>query len=168
MGEPKSDLFAVMRPDMLAFEDFWKRCLHGSPITCSATGKEYPGVAKPSLFFIDPMQYDLLSHVRATDTSPHTSVLSWMMAFVGMMVSITFPRKYGGSAEIILPEFTPEEVENGRLMKPHGEIKRIRGLPDMYDWEAYPQELVNIPIMKDQDKIQYTFHQYTKYVILIL
>jgi hypothetical protein len=165
MGKLRTDFSAALEPDMPAFHDFWGRCLHGSSITCSATGTEYPGVTKPLLFFLDSIQYELLAHVRVTDTSPSTSVLTWVMAFMGAMATTTFPDRYGGSAEIILPEYTEEEIVNGRSMKLDGKIRHVRGLPDMYDWEAYPQDFSHIPMFKDQDKIPYTFHKFTRYVM---
>jgi hypothetical protein len=164
MGDLATDFSSLMQPDISAFQDFWNKCLHSLPITCSATGTEYPGIPKPSLFFIDSVQYDLLAHVRATDTSPPTAVLTWMMAFLGTLVTLTFPKKYGGCLEIMLPEFTEEEIAKGRLMKVDGEIKHVRGLPDMYDWEAHPQDLSYIPMFKDQDRISHPFNKFIRYV----
>jgi hypothetical protein len=165
MGDLATDFSSLMQPDIPAFQDFWNKCIHSLPITCSATGTEYPGIPKPSLFFIDSMQYDFLAHIRATDTSPPTAILTWMMAFLGTLVTMTFPKKYGGDAEIMLSEFTEEEIAHGRPIKLDGKIRHVRGLPEMYDWEAYPQDLSYIPIFKDQDKILYPFHKFTKYVM---
>jgi hypothetical protein len=139
LGEHSFASLVVMGDHSAEFEPVWKELASSRPIKCSATGREYSGLAKPSLFIIDGFLCPWLPIIRSHTPSPPVPVLTWYVGFSAGIFPTSLPEKYGGWSHIALPEFTQEETMKGRPNPPTGKIVRLRGLPEMYDWELYPQ-----------------------------
>jgi hypothetical protein len=145
------------------FDPVWEDIVNSRPIKCSATGREYAGLSRPSLVIMDGFQYPWFSIIRSTTTSSPIPILTWFVGFSAGIYPSCLPEKYGGSSHITLPEFTKEEVIRGRANPPTGEIVRINGLPEMYDWELYPQLMAGAEDLLPPGTIIKGLHNFAKY-----
>jgi hypothetical protein len=146
------------------FKRIWPDMLDSRPIKCSATGKEYVGLPRPSLAILDGFQYPWFPIIRSTTSSLPIPILSWYVGFSGGIIHMCLSEKYGGINHITLPEFSDKEIELGRPHPPTGEILRLRGLPSMYDWEMYPQMFAGMEGLEEPGTIFHGLHNYAKYV----
>jgi hypothetical protein len=162
IGEHSTDILRGNAANTPEFESMWADILASRPIKCSATGKEYPGLPRPSLAILDGFQYPWFSIIRSTTTSSPIPILTWFVVFSGGIFHFCVSEKYGGENHVVLPEFTEEEVKVGRPNPPKGKLFRLRGFPPMYDWEFYPQLISGMEDFKKPETIVLGIHHYAK------
>lgn len=84
-------------------------------------------------------EYPWLSIIRAI--APGVPVLCWMIGFSGGLLRGCLPNSQGGVGDTLRIPFTPEEALNNRDFPQTGEIVKIKSMPDMHDWEHFPQAM---------------------------
>ena len=62
----------------------------------------------------------------------------WLIGFSGLMLGKFGPEKFGGTGDMLRSFDDPAEVVHAPIVC-SGKIIKTPGIPDMYDWEYWPQ-----------------------------
>ncbi|KIK52853.1 glycosyltransferase family 1 protein [Collybiopsis luxurians FD-317 M1] len=121
------------------------------PVTCSSTGTVVQGLAPPTVAIIDPFAGYAIDAIRSIAGSS-CSVFSWMTAPAGPVLRLCGPEEYGGGGDMSV-KVEAEVARTGRdtteVAKElfdnliTGQVIHIPGVPPVYDYEWYPQEVEN-------------------------
>lgn len=75
-------------------------------------------------------------HSNNGSTAP--PILQWMMGFSAGFVRMCGPADMGGRGDLLR---SLELRHSLTATKPRGQLVQIPGLPPMYDWEFFPQDV---------------------------
>ncbi|GJJ16168.1 hypothetical protein Clacol_010448 [Clathrus columnatus] len=146
------------------FEAFYTSVHNGSPITCQETGRVYTVEQRPNIVIADFFMLNTLAIINKLNEQdrPNEKVpmSTWNSAVLGPVMRIMGPEELGGIGDIgakakALAEktgITFEEAEAELYRPQKGDLVKVPGLPEMFDYEFYtqdniPEEIVKIQIM---------------------
>ncbi|KAH9476166.1 UDP-glucosyltransferase 45 [Psilocybe cubensis] len=126
----------------------YQQLLNSQSITCSITGDVFDSILPPDMVILDFFAHpQLLATREATGTKIPIAV--FVCAHAATILRTLGPEHYGGrgdlnakiEAEAARRGITPLEVGDSVYSHTDGTIIKIAGIPDMYDWEYFPQLL---------------------------
>ncbi|KAK7437849.1 hypothetical protein VKT23_018286 [Stygiomarasmius scandens] len=126
---------------LLSFEPTFQAIWNGEPIKCRSSGKEYT-LLKPTVAVMDPFAGYAIEAIRETAGSSFP-IVTWGTSTAGSALRVfKEPGKevdmklirYATEQELmpIMPRFVDEIT---------GRVVSVPGVPPMYDYEYYPQEI---------------------------
>ncbi|PPQ89308.1 hypothetical protein CVT25_000375 [Psilocybe cyanescens] len=141
------DLFSLLKPLVETYGPAYQTLLESKPISCAVTGKVFDAVPPPNVVVLDFFAYYQMLATRAI-TGNTVPILAWVTGHTSHGVRLFGPASHGGSFEDLSARIeaeaartgkTPLEIGDKIYRHTEGKIVQIAGLPDMYDWEAFPQ-----------------------------
>ncbi|KAF5311788.1 hypothetical protein D9619_003782 [Psilocybe cf. subviscida] len=162
--EPTDHLFSIFAKSAQAFPVVYKRLLASEVITCTAKGTVFEAVAPPVAIIMDFFAYGELQATRSITgtTIPVTAIVA---SGAGPMIQLFGPETVGGfgdvgariDAEVARTGRDPIEVGEELFYAVKGNVVRVRGLPDMYDHESFPQKLTPLGPISTVARAGYNF-----------
>ncbi|KAH9476012.1 hypothetical protein JR316_0011580 [Psilocybe cubensis] len=139
-----NDLHTIFVPLVKTYATTYEALTQSQPVTCTVTGTKFDPVPPPNIVILDVSAY---AHLQATRsiTGHAVPIVSWVTGHASSAIRLFGPADRGGhgdlgarSAEWALQ--TGASLEDiGDSTK--GTVVRIPGVPPMYDWEFFPQDV---------------------------
>ncbi|KAH9476195.1 UDP-glycosyltransferase 84A1 [Psilocybe cubensis] len=138
------DLFSMLKPLVETYAKTYGTLVASKPITCAITGKVFEAVSTPDIVVLDMLA------TRAI-TGKKVPIVTWVTGHVSHSLRLFGPASHGGAfedlwdrveAEVARTGKTPQEIGDSVYHQTEGKISKIAGVPDMYDWEVFPQTLL--------------------------
>ncbi|KAF5314295.1 hypothetical protein D9619_011866 [Psilocybe cf. subviscida] len=144
-----SDLPKVIAAYAEVYVEPYSRLVNGESLACT-TGATYPPAPFPSAVILDFLAPAQLQGTRQV-TDSRVPIFAWVTGSAPVIIRYYCPENVGGLGDVVgraqknfeaagegavLERFI--EAEYGRFS---GEIIHIPGMPPMYDYECFPQEL---------------------------
>ncbi|KAF5345928.1 hypothetical protein D9758_011456 [Tetrapyrgos nigripes] len=128
---------------LLQFEPTFKALHNGEPIKCFSSGKEYTDLPKVTVTVIDPFAGYAFEAIRGI-TESSTPILTWYTSSAGNILR-SFKKPPTGKLDVHTLRYGTERElmpRMGDFLDPIvGAESSGRGIPTMYDYEFFPQEL---------------------------
>ncbi|KAF9552859.1 UDP-Glycosyltransferase/glycogen phosphorylase [Agrocybe pediades] len=146
--------FEMMVPLGETYPKAYETLLKGEPITCAAKNITFDAVPPPSLVILDFFSFPQMAATRAI-TGNKIPVLAWATGFAFSFIRSLGPESMGGlgnmgkkiDAEAARLGVSPEEIGDKMFGQVNGSVIKMPGVPEMYDYEYYPQKLAfHVPI----------------------
>ncbi|KAH9476235.1 UDP-glycosyltransferase 74G1 [Psilocybe cubensis] len=129
----------------------YQAVVDGKPVSCATTGKSFEAVPPPKLSVIDFFAHPLMLVTRSI-TGPSVPIVAWISGHMGTLIRFWGPERFGGGGDIAkkvqeevartgAPVHEVEERLYSFAKISIGKVVSIPGVPDMYDWEFFPQAL---------------------------
>ncbi|PPQ89305.1 hypothetical protein CVT25_000372 [Psilocybe cyanescens] len=120
------DPFVVFPSLVETYPAIYQSLSQGKPISCSLTGAKFEAVPAPSVLILDLVAYPLIEATRSI-TGKSIPIISWITGHV--------------SSAMQLFASDLESDANKHYGTTDGKVVKVPGLPDMYDYEFFPQEV---------------------------
>ncbi|PPQ70942.1 hypothetical protein CVT25_013291 [Psilocybe cyanescens] len=155
------DIFSLFQPLAETYATAYQTLTDAKSISCAMTGTVFDAVPAPRAVILDPLALGQILATRAI-SGRSVPILSWYSGHVATIIRLFGPETLGGldnlaakiEAEATRRGVTAEEIGDSVLTHTEGKIIKIPGIPEMYDWEFFPQlppfEAHASPIMKLQ------------------
>jgi hypothetical protein len=123
-------------------------------ITCAVKGTVFEAVPAPAVVILDFFSFAQFQATRAI-TGQSVPIMAWMTGHASHIIRIFGPESLGGigdlgakiDAEAARLGVAAEEIASQVYNHTDGTVVKIPGLPDMYDYEVFPQKLpFEVPI----------------------
>ncbi|KAJ7887433.1 hypothetical protein B0H13DRAFT_892025 [Mycena leptocephala] len=157
----ETDFFALISKITESYPPVYEALFRGSAIRCASTGRGFSAVPPPTAVILDMLA---LPQLHATRSISGTMIPVFMFAasHAATLIRTCCPASIGGQgdlgpeidAEALRLGKTADEVANEMFTHTDGTVIKIPGLPTMYDYEAFPQILIDGPVAALQ-KISY-------------
>ncbi|KIJ28432.1 glycosyltransferase family 1 protein [Sphaerobolus stellatus SS14] len=130
-------------------EPFYKSVLQQETISCVVTGKSYEPWPKPKVVLFD-MYLNVFSTLKAVD--PSVKLLTWSPGNTSATLRTCCPEEIGGNGDVSARARAELERSGGEQKKieykitfgTSGKVVQIPGLPPMFDYEFYPNEIMEM------------------------
>ncbi|KAF8802209.1 UDP-Glycosyltransferase/glycogen phosphorylase [Phlegmacium glaucopus] len=142
------EIFNAMKAFAEAYPAAYHNLYQAKPITCSVTGTIFNAVPAPSAVILD---FFALAQLRMTrEISGHSiPIIACVAAGAAALIRLFGPESIGGlgdfgakiDAEAARTGLPTEEIGEKIFKHTEGKLIRIAGLPAMYDYEFFPQQL---------------------------
>ncbi|KAF5311787.1 hypothetical protein D9619_003781 [Psilocybe cf. subviscida] len=150
IAEPTDQIFAILAKAGQAYPPVYNRLVAGEAVTCAAKGTVFDACPSPVAIIMD---FFALAELQATrsitgDTIPVTAIVA---SGAAPIIQLFGPESIGGfgnvgpriDAEVARTGRDPIEVGEEIFHSVKGAVSRIPGLPEMYDYESFPQKLTS-------------------------
>ncbi|KAI0769598.1 UDP-Glycosyltransferase/glycogen phosphorylase [Trametes elegans] len=131
------------------FKPAWEKLVAGEPLVCAKTSAQIPALPKPQAVIADTFCVDAVAVVKAL-SGDSVKVYAWHSASTYSLFTLFGPEKLGGFGNV--RQKAEEEVKRtGKsyrdavfdiALKPKGDVKRLPGIPPMYDYEYFAQDFM--------------------------
>ncbi|KAF5313261.1 hypothetical protein D9619_003741 [Psilocybe cf. subviscida] len=146
--EPTDQLFAILSKCTQAYPAVYKRLIAGEAITCAVNGTVFDPLPPPVAIIMD---FWSLSDLKATRcmTGNTIPLIAIVASGAAPIIQLFGPESMGGfgdigariDAEVARTGRGPIEVGEEIFYAVTGSVLRIPGLPEMYDYESFPQKM---------------------------
>ncbi|KAJ7121066.1 hypothetical protein C8R44DRAFT_736757 [Mycena epipterygia] len=143
----ETQLFALMQPMAEHYPAAYETLSRGEGIKCATTGKIFATAPPPSAVIMDLFG---IQQLRSTRSISGTSIpiLTFIAGNAGSLIRLFGPESMGGldfgaqvKAGVLRTGKSADEVGDQMLEQADGRIVKIPGIPAMYDYESFPQNL---------------------------
>ncbi|EIN07786.1 UDP-Glycosyltransferase/glycogen phosphorylase [Punctularia strigosozonata HHB-11173 SS5] len=136
------------------FRAVYAKLLQAQSVTCAARGTIFAPLPPPIAAIVDFFALPVLRAIK--ELSPLIPVLAWQSGATSAVVRLFGPKERGGLGDLrpILNEIAARDCNNlvsaaSEWMENRpGEVYRLPGLPEMYDYEDFPQEMTQPMIQR--------------------
>ncbi|KAF8206894.1 hypothetical protein K438DRAFT_450137 [Mycena galopus ATCC 62051] len=137
------------------FPAAYETLLQGKAIRCASTGTTFPAASPPSAVILDVFALPQLKVIRSL-SGTQTPIFAFVCTHSAVLIRIFGPESMGGrgdfgarlDAEALRLGKTTDEIGEQMLKHIDGTVVRISGIPDMYDYEYYPQVTLSYPAVE--------------------
>ncbi|KAH9476237.1 UDP-glycosyltransferase 84A1 [Psilocybe cubensis] len=145
------DPFSLIAPLIQTYPAVYQSLVESKSVSCSVTGTVFNPVSPPNAVVLDFFCHPQMLATRAI-TGNSVPIISWFTGHVATGIRFWGPKTLGGYGDIE-KQVDEEAARTGRSPKEisdelynfpkraNGEIVRVPGVPEMYDWEYFPQNL---------------------------
>ncbi|KAI0760255.1 UDP-Glycosyltransferase/glycogen phosphorylase [Fomes fomentarius] len=134
------------------FEAAWKALDGGSELICSHTGARHSALPKPQAAILDCFAADGVNSIKAV-SGDTVKIYGWHPGLTYALINLFAPERYGGRGNLRLKAEEKarltgrpyEEVAIELTFRPGDNVVRLSGVPPMYEYEHWPQDLMLPP-----------------------
>ncbi|KDR78382.1 hypothetical protein GALMADRAFT_138474 [Galerina marginata CBS 339.88] len=146
--------FEVMKQLAETYAAAYQTLSEGKPVTCAVKETVFDAVSAPVAVILDFFALAQFQATRAI-TGHSIPIMAWVTGHASSRLRFFAPESMGGigdfgakvDAEAARTGASPEEIGNKLFNLTEGAIVKIPGLPDMYDYEYFPQKSrVDVPV----------------------
>ncbi|KAJ7197806.1 UDP-Glycosyltransferase/glycogen phosphorylase [Mycena pura] len=150
-----ADIFELIPLTAKHYPAAYETLLQGRAIRCASTGTEFPVVPAPAAVFLDMFAFQQLHATRA-QSGTAVPVFSIMASPAAAAIRTFGPEMLGGLGDLgaridreVARTGRPEEEVGSQIFRQtDGRVVEIPGLPPMYDYESFPQIILDAPIVQ--------------------
>ncbi|KAF4610327.1 hypothetical protein D9613_010450 [Agrocybe pediades] len=157
------NLMDLSKPTAESYTSYYEALVQEKPILCPVKGTPFEAVLAPTLVIADFFAGTQFEATRKL-TGHRVPIVAAITAHASSIIRLFGPESHGGigdlskmvEAEAERTGKKPEEVGDEVLQATSGKVVKIAGIPDMYDYEYFPQVLPfsgAIPFMTAANKI---------------
>ncbi|PPQ89615.1 hypothetical protein CVT25_012532 [Psilocybe cyanescens] len=151
------DPFSLMGPLIQTYPAIYQALVENKPVSCSVTKTVFDAVSPPDVVVLDFFSHAQMLATRAI-TGRSVPIIAWLTGHVATSIRFWGPQSLGGYGDIER-QIDEEVARTGSSRKEigdrlynfnkrtNGEVVKIVGLPDMYDWEYFPQNVSHISLL---------------------
>ncbi|KAJ7121067.1 UDP-Glycosyltransferase/glycogen phosphorylase, partial [Mycena epipterygia] len=150
----ETQLFALVKPMAEHYPAAYETLSQGEAIKCATTGKIFAAAPRPSAVIMDLFGIQQLRATRAI-TGASVPILTFIAGNAGSLIRLFGPESMGGldfgaqvKAGVLRTGISADEVGDQMLQQADGKIVKIPGIPAMYDYESFPQNVRLISPLK--------------------
>ncbi|KDR73124.1 hypothetical protein GALMADRAFT_158263 [Galerina marginata CBS 339.88] len=133
-------IYQLMQPMGETFGVAYQALSQAKPITCAVKGTIFDAIPAPVVVFLDA--------TRAI-TGHSVPIMAWITGHTSSIIRMFGPESLGGrgdigakiDAEVTRTGASPEDVSEKIYNLTDGTLVKVPGLPTMYDYEYFPQNL---------------------------
>ncbi|KAJ7473185.1 hypothetical protein B0H11DRAFT_2037540 [Mycena galericulata] len=147
--EPTDENMFNILPEMQAhYPPAYEKLFRAKAVHCATTGKEYAAVPRPSVIIGDIFGFAQLNATRAISGTA-IPILTFIAGNAGSIIRVFGPESLGGlgdvrakiDAQVLQTGDSTDDVAEQILRPANGNVVKIPGVPAMFDFEFYPQNL---------------------------
>ncbi|KAJ7726853.1 hypothetical protein DFH07DRAFT_235594 [Mycena maculata] len=154
----ETHVFSLFQPLAENFPTTYETLLQGDAIKCATTGSIFPPAPRPSAIIMDLFGIVQLGAARAI-SGTSVPIFMFIAGNAGSLIRMFGPESMGGfgdlgakiDAEALRTGKSADEVGEELLAKTEGRVINIPGIPAMFDYESFPQ---NLPYSDPRTPIQ--------------
>ncbi|KAF9557508.1 UDP-Glycosyltransferase/glycogen phosphorylase [Agrocybe pediades] len=148
------DPFMAIQQTIATYPYIYKAIHAGESVACATKGTVFDAVVPPSIAVMDFFTYPQMKLTRSI-SGDKTPIFGWLTGKAASLIRLFGPESLGGfgdlgarvEAEATRLGVTPAEIGDKLYQETTGKVIRLPGVPEMYDYEFFPQELpFNIPV----------------------
>ncbi|KIM47390.1 glycosyltransferase family 1 protein [Hebeloma cylindrosporum] len=140
----------LFMPFFQSYPAAYETLYHGRPFTCATTGEVFDAVPPPVAVIMDVFALPQFQATRAL-SGKSVPIIALLPGPSSSFIRAFGPESLGGmgdfekrvDAEAERLGVSPDEIRDKVFKHTEGKILKIGGLPEMYDYELYPQQLPN-------------------------
>ncbi|EIN06280.1 UDP-Glycosyltransferase/glycogen phosphorylase [Punctularia strigosozonata HHB-11173 SS5] len=139
------------------FHELFVRLLRQETVQCALKLTTFEPIAPPSVAILDFFGACVLRVIR--ELAPSTKIYAWQSGATSAVLRLFGPKEFGGMGDL-RPVLEGVSAKTGQTMGEvlsemkrnlPGELRHMPGLPPMYDYEDFPQEM---PVAFDESLVQ--------------
>ncbi|KIM47087.1 glycosyltransferase family 1 protein [Hebeloma cylindrosporum] len=142
-----NNVFNLSTPFFQSYPGAYETLYHGRPFTCATTGKVFDAMPPPVAVILDHCSLPQLQATRAL-SGTSVAIIAMIILPASYMICYFGPESQGGITDFgrtvdgqARVGASPDGPRNKPFGHTEGKIIKIAGLPDMYDYELFPQKL---------------------------
>ncbi|KAF9557510.1 UDP-Glycosyltransferase/glycogen phosphorylase [Agrocybe pediades] len=160
------DPFAAIQQTISTYPDFYTTIHDGKSVVCATNGTVFEAVEPPSVVIMDLFTYPQLKFTKSI-SGDKIPIFAWLTGKAASLIRLFGPESLGGfgdmtakvEAEAARLGVTPKEIGDKFYNETTGKVIKLAGIPEMYDYEFFPQDLpFDIPV-SELFKGSYSFLQ---------
>ncbi|KAF8911626.1 hypothetical protein CPB84DRAFT_1842107 [Gymnopilus junonius] len=156
------DFIGSMRALVETYATAYQALSQAKTISCAVEGTIFDAIPPPVVVILDFIALPQLQATRAI-SGRSVPIIAWVTGHMSSTTRWFLPESAGGigdlgariDAEVARTGSSPEEIGEKLYKQAVGRVVKVIGLPDMYDYEFFPQKLpFSVPIsifMKECD-----------------
>ncbi|KAF5313262.1 hypothetical protein D9619_003742 [Psilocybe cf. subviscida] len=151
MAEPTDHIFTILGKCTQAYPAVYERLINGEAITCAVKGIVFDPLPPPVAIIMDFWSLPELKATRSM-TGNTVPVIAIVASGAGPVIQLFGPESMGGfgdigariDAEVASSGRDPIEIGEEIFFAVNGSVVRIPGLPEMFDYESFPQKILTL------------------------
>ncbi|KAH9476214.1 Anthocyanidin 3-O-glucosyltransferase [Psilocybe cubensis] len=140
------DAFILIPLMVQTYPEAYRALSEAKPGVCAMTGKIFNAIDAPDIVFLDVYTSPQMLATRAI-TGQKVPIIASVPLHASCVIHLYGPERLGGNgdlsgkieAEATRRGVTPREIGDSIFYHTEGKVIKVPGLPDMYDWEHFPQ-----------------------------